>query len=50
MQWRPGDYKRTAKEFFGDHPELIQLIENGTLDENDIYAIVKKYNDFKAGK
>ncbi len=50
MQWRPRDYKRTAKQFFSDYPELLELIENGTLDENDIFAIVKKYNDFKAGK
>lgn len=44
MQWRPGDYKRTAKIFFNDSPEMIKLLEDDILDENDIYSIVKKYN------
>lgn len=47
MQWRPGDYKKTAKIFFNDNPEIIRLLEDDTLDENDIYAIVKKYNEGK---
>lgn len=47
MQWRPRDYKKTANVFFGDNPEIIKLIEDGTLNEDDIFAIVKKYNDGK---
>lgn len=44
MQWRPRDYLQTAKVFFGDHAEIIKLLEEGALDERDIFAIVKKYN------
>lgn len=44
MQWRPRDYRQTAKLFFGDNPEIMNLINDGTLDEQDIFAIVKKYN------
>ncbi len=47
MQWRPRDYKGTAKQFFGDNEEIIKLIGNETLDESDIYAIVRKYNQSK---
>lgn len=44
MQWRPRDYRQTAKVFFDDNPDIMQLINEGALDEQDIFAIVKKYN------
>jgi hypothetical protein len=44
MQWRPRDYKQTARVFFGDNAEIMKLLEEGALDERDIIAIVKKYN------
>jgi hypothetical protein len=47
MQWRPGDYERTAKVFFKDNEELIKQIESGVLKEEDIVEIVKKYNESK---
>ncbi|HXB39549.1 MAG TPA: hypothetical protein VNZ49_03345 [Bacteroidia bacterium] len=47
MQWRPGDYERTAKVFFKDNEELLKQIETGTLKEEDIFEIVKKYNESK---
>jgi hypothetical protein len=50
MEWRPRDYKTTAKVFFGDNQEIIKLLEDNILDEDDIYAIVKKYNRSKTGK
>jgi hypothetical protein len=50
MQWRPRDYKATAKVFFSDNPEIMKLLENDLLDEDDIYAIVKKYNQDKQKK
>lgn len=50
MQWRPRDYKTTAKVFFGDNQEIMNLINADILTENDIFAIVKKYNMIKAGQ
>ena len=47
MQWRPRDYQTTAKVFFSDNAEIIKLLEDGELDERDIYAIVRKYNEAK---
>lgn len=47
MQWRPGDYERTAKVFFKDNEELMKQIESGVLKEEDILEIVKKYNESK---
>jgi len=47
MQWRHGDYNRTAKSFFNDNPELMKSIEDGTLKAEDVREIVKKYNEGK---
>lgn len=47
MQWRPGDYKKTARVFFKDDEELLKKVEEETLKDGDIREIVKKYN---AGK
>ncbi len=45
MQWRPGDYERTAKVFFSDNEELMKQITSGVLKAEDIVEIVKKYNE-----
>ena len=47
IQWRPGDYKFTAKVFFKDNAELLKEIENETLKAENIREIVKRYNESK---
>lgn len=49
MQWRPKDYKNTAKIFFKDNPELLKDIEDDKITEEGIRVIVKKYNASKKG-
>jgi len=44
MQWRPGDYKKTAQVFFKDDEELLKKVEEEILKEGDIREVVKKYN------
>jgi hypothetical protein len=44
MQWRPRDYKSTAKIFFSGEPDLIKQIEDEKLIETDIRLIVQKFN------
>lgn len=44
MQWRPRDYKSTAKVFFKGDPDLIKQIEDEKLTEADIRLIVQKFN------
>jgi len=50
MQWRPKDYKTTAKQFFKDNEALLKQIEDEALKEDDIQEIVKKYNAFTQQK
>lgn len=44
MQWRPGDYEKTAKVFFGDNEELMKQITDGVLKVEDVRLIVQKHN------
>lgn len=49
MEWRPRDYKTTAKIFFGDNTALMNQISKDELKDEDIRMLVKKYNQGYTG-
>ncbi|MGZ3863664.1 MAG: hypothetical protein ACXVPN_09595 [Bacteroidia bacterium] len=47
MEWRPRDYKMTAKYFFRENKELVKEIEDEKYGYSDLQTIVKRYNEWK---
>lgn len=47
MEWRSGDYKRTAAQFFKADTSLMRSIEDDKFSHGDIQKIVKQYNEWK---
>lgn len=44
------NFEKVYDYFFGDYPELIEQIKNGTLTGNNIADIVSEYNAYKESK
>lgn len=47
MEWRPRDYKMTAKYFFRENKDLVKQIEEEKYGYSDLQTIVKIYNEWK---